>query len=120
MPESDVLSAFLLPGFRDAVAAQVVGIHIRLILAVLTVHELIQFIVLVINVFVLYLFIRQVAERIVGVGGQRFGDVAAHHPVQFVVGVDMRALLSFVRIPVFFVLCFGSRRVSDKILPLPS
>ena len=115
----DVLSAFLFPGLRDAVAPQVIGIRIRLVLAVLTVHKLIQLIVLVINVFVLYLFIRQVAERIVGVGGQRLCDIAAHHPVQFVVGVDVRALLGFVRIPVRFVFCTRIRRFLRPVRIVP-
>ena len=50
---------------------------------------------------------RQIAQRIVSIIGEFFGDLVGDHAVQFVVGVDMGALVGLIGLLIVLILGSG-------------
>ena len=69
--------------------------------------ELVQLVILIVYTLVLDSFKYQIAQSIVGIIGEFFGDLAGDHAVQFVVGVDMGALIGLVRLLAVLIICSG-------------
>ena len=67
----------------------------------------VQLVVLIVYTLVLDSFKYQIAQRIVGIIGEFFGDLAGDHAVQFVVGVDMGAAVGLIDLAVGAVLGAG-------------
>src|SRR5699024_3016221 len=97
----------LLAGLGNAVAALVVAVGVGIVGGRGLFHELVQLVVLIVYTLVLDSFKHQITQSIVGIIGHFFGDVAGHHAVQLIVGVDMRTLVGFVGLLIVLILGAG-------------
>ena len=95
----DILPAFLFAGFCHTVTTLVIAVGEGLIFSGRAFHQLVQLIILIVYTLVLCGFKHQIAQSIVGIIGEHLRNVAGDHAVQFVIGVDMSALLGFVGLP---------------------
>ena len=62
-----IFAGFLLAGFRNAISTLVVAVGIAFI-ALLAAYQLVQLVVLIVGLDILFLFVNQVAESVVGIG----------------------------------------------------
>src|SRR5699024_10333081 len=97
----------LLAGFCSAVTTGIIGVGIVFVVGRGLAYELVQFVVLIVYTLVLVSFKYQIAQSIVRIIGNDLCDVAGHHTVQLIVGVDVSTAVGLVCLLVVLILGSG-------------